>query len=975
MKPTKVTRPGREDRFTYNDRGQITHYEAWGAVDPTQPNAPLTISRIWQFTYDTDGRLLLEEGPRSDSGKLGTLNRYTYRPSDATNCASGPCDYRKGDLWKVENALGHVDEVLRYDGAGRVLSRRNALGLTTTYHYDARGRVLDMTETAPEGWVGKSSFTYTPHGEVDTATDADGVTLRFTYDAARRLVSIHNPSNHWLRFGYDAMDRVTREESYDGFNQLRSQLIRTYDALGRIAAERDGYGVDTTFTYDELGRPTGITDGDKRHSSTAYDALGRLRERIGDTDGIKAKVTASHDPLDQLTGIVDPKGLSTDYLVTGLGDVAATTSPDTGESVDEHDVNGLVIRHEGAGDVGSYDLTRDALGRPLHVAYRDAAMDVRYTYDTADAQCPASERHAAGLLSKAITAQGNTVYCHDAHGRLTRKIQTWGSTSTAVAYRYTAAGRLAGTTVVGGTGVDYRYDKDGEMSGVDVTPSGGTTTPLIGKTFYRAFQIDNWTYGNGRQVITNRDKNGRPTVWNDQRPDGLFLSLRYSPGGELTTWYGPSRGYQIGYDGLGRLTTVSDFDTYKELRRFDYDATGNRTAMTEGAITDRYVYEPNSHRLTTQDGKLRTYDAPGNTTAIGNLMLTYDAAGRLASASENGRQRVSYGYDGEGQRIVRTETDSNATTMYLIDPDGRWLADIDRTGKVVRQGIWMGDMLVGLMDGGTLYYVEPDHLGTPRVIVDPVRNVTVWKWMSSDDPFGTNAPEEDPDGDGVRMVFDLRFPGQRYDAITGLHANGARDYDPESARYIQSDPAGLSGGISTYLYVGGSPLLYIDPLGLWRFGDPLPQYVVDFSAGFGDTILFGQGHRIRKWLGTDGEVNSCSSAYSYGELAGIGASTVTGLAGGLRAAGKKAVGREFSHWIPKRHGGPRSIWNGNFVTTKVHALSDPYRYQFMPSTWKKANRMYSRPVQQWIRLPNVYKGIGSGAAYGVAGSALDNYGN
>jgi RHS repeat-associated protein len=109
------------------------------------------------------------------------------------------------------------------------------------------------------------------------------------------------------------------------------------------------------------------------------------------------------------------------------------------------------------------------------------------------------------------------------------------------------------------------------------------------------------------------------------------------------------------------------------------------------------------------------------------------------------------------------------------------------------------------------YYIHTDHLNTPRMIADQI-GTTVWQWDNTE-PCGNSLPNDDPDGDGVPFVFDLRFPGQYFDRETGLSYNYFRDYDPAIGRYVESDPIGLDGGANTYSYVNSNPSRFSDPKG------------------------------------------------------------------------------------------------------------------------------------------------------------------
>src|SRR4030095_930840 len=145
----------------------------------------------------------------------------------------------------------------------------------------------------------------------------------------------------------------------------------------------------------------------------------------------------------------------------------------------------------------------------------------------------------------------------------------------------------------------------------------------------------------------------------------------------------------------------------------------------------------------------------------------------------------------------------------------RLIGEYEASGAAREELVWLGDTPVASVrtsagNGVDIFSIYTDHLNAPRLITDAV-NRTVWEWPL--DTFGAGAAKENPSGLGV-FTFNLRFPGQYFDAETGLHYNYFRDYDPNVGRYVESDPIGLKGGLNTYAYGGANPYGAIDRFGL-----------------------------------------------------------------------------------------------------------------------------------------------------------------
>ena len=126
---------------------------------------------------------------------------------------------------------------------------------------------------------------------------------------------------------------------------------------------------------------------------------------------------------------------------------------------------------------------------------------------------------------------------------------------------------------------------------------------------------------------------------------------------------------------------------------------------------------------------------------------------------------------------------AGAIAVFHYDITGNLIAETDAAGALLREYVRDDDgRPLAQIAAGVVTYLHPDHLGTPRIGTDAGRAV-VWQWAS--DAFGTTSPTG-------AVTVNLRYPGQYFDAETGLHYNWHRTYDPASGRYLESDPVGIS---------------------------------------------------------------------------------------------------------------------------------------------------------------------------------------
>ncbi len=313
-------------------------------------------------------------------------------------------------------------------------------------------------------------------------------------------------------------------------------------------------------------------------------------------------------------------------------------------------------------------------------------------------------------------------------------------------------------------------------------------TPIITARSYRADGLlSSQTYGNTLVDSRSYDQQGRMQSWSTGTLDSR--NYTYDAAGNITGIN--TRSY--GYDALDRLNS-------EPQQAFTYDGNSNRLSDSAGA----YQYTANSNRMTASPAGTVTLDAAGHTTAIGNRAFTYNQAGKLTAVSDNGTQLAQYGYRFDGQRTHKTR--NGATTYYHYNQSGNLIAEADATGTTLKEYVWDDAARpLAQIEAGQITYLHPDHLSTPRLGTD-ASGALVWQWDSN--AFGDSAPVLQ-----TRTV-NLRFPGQYFDAETGLYQNWHRTYLPTMGRYAESDPIGLAGGGNAFAYVEGDPIGKVDSKGL-----------------------------------------------------------------------------------------------------------------------------------------------------------------
>jgi RHS repeat-associated protein len=794
-----------------------TTYDAANRATTTRDPA----GRTSTFTYNGAGQTLTSTDP------LGHTTSYEYDTAGRQIAVTQPARGRattsydaNGLTLATTNGAGETTTTV-YDPVGRPTTVTDALNRPTVYGYDAWGRQTDITNpagerthttldpggratrttvgitaTTPTG-VTYTDYEYDDAGNSTVTRDATGRATTIVYDAANRVTATKDNAQQAATYAYDDADHLTQVTTASGI-----ATRYTYDPRGLQLTTKDALNNTTTREYDPLGRMTKEIDARTNPTTYQYNAVGQ-QTRI--TDALGGTVNFGYDNAGNQTSVTDPNGNTRTFTYDAAGAQLTQTMPAT------------PTQPAGAATTHTYDLA----GRP---ATRTDARGLTTTYGY----------NAIGELTsenrQEPTGPPTTVgYSYDGAGRRTTMTDPTGVTTT----MHDPAGRITSVAAPQGT-IAYGYDPAGRRTSMTLPSVNGSPGGTVNYTYDTVGRSDSMTEPGQPGKITHYTHTTDGRLNTIERPNGVQTDYLYDPAARLTGLHHRKNGTTladfdyaldangnrvVAYANIGGQNVSESYqlDALNRLKlaqnnqftqTYNYDATGNRTTKTQNAggpdQTTNYHYDA-GQQLTSADGsgvaggsESFQYDANGNLTSQGANTFSYDSANRVASAVVGGQTHVS-SHDADGVRTTQDGQpqlwDRTTGLPQLVDSGTGTSSTHGPAGVETERG-----------SSGTTYPLS-DAIGSLRAISDPTGSVI---GSASYDAYGDPRSKT-----GVQSSFG--YAGEQTDA-TGLINLRARNYDPTTGRFLQSDSvqpnAPGTQGLALYPYAAGNPVNNTDPSGM-----------------------------------------------------------------------------------------------------------------------------------------------------------------
>ncbi|MCX6875120.1 MAG: DUF6531 domain-containing protein [Verrucomicrobia bacterium] len=786
------------------------------------------LGRTTRYEYDGMGNLLKVIPPTDEAGnpdKFATRSTYTANFNQISSITDA-----KGQVTRFEyDGIGRLTRTIPpsdnpaqphkfattysypgtfFWGPRDMTSSVDALGNTTTYEYDRFGYVSRIQYPAVNGQVAERTMVYDTIGNLLRSTDPNGNTTLFTYDLGKHVTSITDALGNVTRFSYNSIGKRTSIT-----NALGKVTSYGYDNYGKLLTVTDPLDNTTTYTYDAEGNRLTTTDPEDNVTTNTYNQFDRLAS-TADAMGHKTGYLYNGDLLFR---IGDAKNNYTHYYYDARKRLERTKYPDDSYEQFTYDaVGNLASKRTRSGDTVQY--TYDELNRLTRKTYPDTT-EVANEYDV------------LGRLTRATNVNGILEYAYDTRGRVTGSVQN-GKT---VGYEYDAAGNRSKLIYPDATFITYTYDELNRLQRIR-DGDGADVAVFSYDALGRRSQLD---LANGTRAAYAYDNANRLlNLANTKVSDNSVLSsfgYNYDRSGNRRTMTTPQGTHGYAYDKTYQLTAVDypDGSPFPDTT-YTYDALGNRTTVVTTNGTESYEVN-NLNQYKSVGSQNYTYDGNGNLTSDGAKTLVYNLDNQLVAATNAGIAST-YEFDAVGRRIKKNV---DGTALGFVYDGDRIIGEYDGDGAELRRyvnGAGIDERLV-LESGGNRQYFHFDALASVRNLSDSSgASVAGYEY----DVFGTPSPTPAL-GSSVAL-----FTGREFDGETGMYHYRARSYSPGAARFTQSDPVGMMGGVNLYAYCGNSSVSFRDPYGLSKEGgddpgeDPLHDLAMDLldMADMGDLADF-----------------------------------------------------------------------------------------------------------------------------------------